>query len=164
MTTDEGTDSSAPAAAGGRDPHTLPDGTLRMLVDLVNRSGVIELGITLHMSGLLISGKLISGRSYFEAFKDEVTQSGGDDSEGSRTLRDGLGTLFAHLAEQYREREADSGADEELDDAARVEFENIAFIHLREATSMAAGGTYNLGMWRARLIDVSGWRLGVPTA
>lgn len=163
MTTDEGTDSSAPASAAGRDPHTLPDGTLRLLVDMVNHANGIELGITLHMSGLLISGKLISGRSYHEALAEEVAQSGGDDSEGSRALRGGLQTIFSKLAETYSEREDRSGEDE-LDDEDRVAFENITYIHLRDARTVAAGGTYNLGLWRARLIAVSGWRLGLPSA
>jgi hypothetical protein len=102
-----------------------------------------EVSIILTVSGVIISGTMISLPAYF--------------AELAKHNAGGFGELFAGFAEQSREYADSRPADEELDPAGVP-----AFIHLKQAAVHAPGTATALpaGVWRGRIDHVSGWSLG----
>lgn len=120
------------------------DWFLQTLVDTVNRSE-LSFGITLNVGGFLISGTLISGKSYFEGF-------GGDFASGCNNVKtaQSIKETFAKCGNIYKEDQ-----------------ENLpppAYIHLKDARFFNTSGRPipgNRGVWwRGRISEVQGFVLG----
>src|SRR5436190_18000638 len=90
--------------------HVLPDRFLLTLVEIVNDAGELEIGMTLHVSGVIVSGLLISGRRYFELLNEAVQTPGSRETVG---LREALGDALTDVAESYRAHEFNAEADPE---------------------------------------------------
>lgn len=128
--------------------YSAPDWFLQSLVDMANKTGV-EYGITLQVSGFLVSGTLVGGRKYFEGFADEFAGAIADEAD-AQAAREG----FARFGSVYDVEEGDNPSDKPPP----------SFIHLRGARFFHPGGTAvptNNGVWwRGRLSDVAGFVLG----
>jgi hypothetical protein len=137
--------------------HVLPDRFLLTLVELVNDAGELEIGITLHVSGVIVSGLMISGRRYFELLNEAVQTAESQENGG---LREALGDALTGLAESYRAHEFNAEADPEQ---VALDLFLTSYIHMRNAEVHAPGGPGHLApvLWRGRLSHVSGWSLGV---
>ena len=77
----------------------MPDRFLLTLVNIVNEAGELEVGITLHVSGVIVSGLLISARRYFELLNEAVQTDGSQEGAG---LREALGDALTDVGESYR--------------------------------------------------------------
>lgn len=143
--------------------HEAPDVVLVLLVDLINRIPGTEASVTLTVGGVLFSGLLISGRSYFEYLQEDVAGDGTDE------WRTAFAQFFAEFADIYPEaKPAAVGADEaeeseEADAAAGSdEARSTVYVHMRAVSIHTPGsaGTLNQGLWRGRLSQVDGWSMG----
>jgi len=141
-------------ATAQREPPPEPasvDWFLRNLVALINRKS-LGISISLHVSGFIVSGTLISGRQYFEEVGGLVGDSLSDSAE---------------LAQQFREYFTEpatlvyGGAEREHPHA-----QYPSFIHLKDACFFRGGGNEkgfpsSQGvLWRGKLVDVSGYFMG----
>jgi hypothetical protein len=130
------------------EPEENLDGFLQYFVRLVNRSG-LEIGITLNVSGLTISGQLISSKSYFEGLIQEMSSANTDNQ--------------VKLAFQEAFRKI-GGIYSQMDDEDDENQTFPTYIHLRNAKMLLAGGqiirTHRGVLWRGRLSEVDGFCLG----
>lgn len=69
-----------------RIPDEGKDWFLQLLVDAVNGT-TSEIGLTLQVSGLLVSGTLVSGDKYFEGFAEALAAAKADDKEDAERHR-----------------------------------------------------------------------------
>jgi len=142
--------------------HEAPDIVLAFLVDLINRIPGTEASVTLTVGGVLFSGLLISGRSYFEYLGEDVAGDGTDE------WRTAFAQFFARFADIYPEATpATVGADEaeasdQADDAAGSDEVQTVYVHMRAVSVHTPGseGTLDQGLWRGRLSQVDGWSMG----
>ena len=158
MSADE--QSGAPVSPGRLDiglAHVMPDRFLLTLINIVDADGELEVGITLYVSGVIVSGLLISARRYFELLNEAVQTDGSQEGAG---LREALGDALTDVGESYRA----AGLNIEAE-AGQVALELLltSYIHMRNAEVHAPGGPGHLApaLWRGRLSHVSGWSLGV---
>jgi hypothetical protein len=141
---------------GVEDLYGRPDDALEVLVAAVNRVQSIEIGVTLHVSGIVVSGLLISGQSFFDLLGRSLAETSPAENA---PIREALAGWPAHFAERYRANELrlDGSEDHGEYRPART----ITYIHMRDASVVGPGlpplpGT----LWRGRLSHVSGWSLG----
>lgn len=143
------------------DVNTRPDDVLRFLVELVNDSKDVEMGVTLHVSGTIVCGVLVSYETYWQAFGELVRKTG---SPETRPMREGFADAFTGF---LLGGGVDSGA--EQGDPAADENDGAAaspppnYIHLRDAVIWAPGvvePTLAKTLWRGRLSHVSAWSIG----
>jgi hypothetical protein len=153
--TDEQHDADPPAG-DGRDPY------LEALVSAANTYG-LSFDVTLHVSGVIVSGRLISGAVFFRQLAETLRgiTSGADAPEGAEATREMLAGIYDAAAEVFedqveREQTKDSDTGGQRLGAA------VAHIHLRDAAiwTPGAGGALPSGLWRGRLSHVSGWSHG----
>ena len=138
--------SSSEAMELARDSQSV-DWWLQELMSLAD-SLQIEFGITLNVEGLVVSGLLVSGRKYFEAFAQEFATSLPCDSEETE--------------EYIREKFAGNADIYDTDDE-----DPPNFIHLTNCKFFGQGGlipSNNGVLWRGRIETVSGFNLGVLQA
>jgi hypothetical protein len=123
------------------------DHMLRTLAAIPEKSQM-ELGITLNVSGLLITGYMISQATYFNNLIDGLNASNAD-SEAKVLLVDFLSQLRDKLE------------DERLNKRTHPFPE---FIHLRDTTLYPSEGqgmpSYGEALWRGRIQSVDGFSLG----
>ncbi len=131
------------------------DWFLQKFVSLANTIG-LSCGITLFVEGAMISGMLVSGKRYFEAFADEFSSNYPGDDEAKEEVRAGIASHTAIYA------------DDESDDESDNEPPPPQYIHLVDARYFAPGGQpipTNRGvLWRGRINAVSGFNLGTLMA
>jgi len=121
------------------------DWYLQELVNFANEGG-IEFGLTLFLGGCVVSGTLISGKTYFEEFARGFSEacSGANQSEIYEAL--------ASRGEIY-ERTAD---DEPLPAPG--------YVHLKDARMFSPSGSLpdnQAVLWRGRIGAVAGFSLGL---
>ncbi|WP_374470257.1 hypothetical protein [Phenylobacterium sp.] len=128
-----------------------PDGTDWYLAWLVNMSDFgVEHAVTLHVSGAIITGTLISGRSFFRELA-ELTRGRGVPGDG--TITDTMATSYEAFAENmYPETQ-------ESDRPTRP----VGYVHLRNARVITGEGTViprNGTLWRGKASAIDGVALG----
>ncbi len=130
--------------------HAAPDPLLAILVEAANKFDA-DIGLTLYVSGTVVSGILVSGKRFFELMADWLT------AEGAQGLAD---SLARPIAELFRRPDAEP-ADDEHDGLSQPDY-----IHLRAAQVFTSGNDRPLPetLWRGRLSHVSGWSLGTMKA
>jgi len=118
------------------------DWFLQTLVGMVNRNLGVEVGVTLQVSGLLVSGLLTSGASYFEGIANDIA-AGFQETQDS----DAIKQAFVGYADLYKRPSP-----------------TTAYLHLKEARFFDPAGTpiptHRGVWWRGRLSEVSGFVLG----
>lgn len=122
------------------------DFLLQTLVDHINSGYDSQLGITLQMKGLLVTGTLIAGDKYFDQFANIF--AGASKSEVAEHNR----KTFAAYGDRYRE-----GRDEE----ASPKESKTNYIHLQDCTFSTPSGFTNYSvLWRGKIAQVDGFFLG----
>lgn len=124
------------------------DWFLQSLIDLVN-GREIEIGLTLHAGGFLVSGLLVSGHQYFTGFGAEF----------ARTFND------AELTEDIQRAYARWGGIYTVPKAPGETFTKANFIHLKNARFFNTAGEpipANMSVWwRGRVSEIDGFFLGM---
>jgi len=164
--TDETTSSRPQGGEAGRDwrselgeqaelapPGGDPD--LVRLVQMTNAFG-LDLEVVLTLPGQVLTGTLISGRTYFEGLATTVQGEHADD-----TMRGALAASYRKRSEDFEDWGA-AGTLGELDpegpdDDRLASLPKVAYLHLRYVEVAAPGSGRRLGLWRGRLSDVVGW-------
>jgi hypothetical protein len=174
-TTTEGEATSPEATEGAVAVMPEVDWFLQRLVDLTNDHFALDFPVTLHVKGLTITGVLVSGRTYFERWANELSGSlnfeNGEDPEiekARQTIREN----FSRFGEIYpTAEEAALAADEfEADPegyAKKVRRNPPMFIHLRDARFFIGDRPVPNNrpvLWRGRLSEVDGFMLGTLAA
>jgi hypothetical protein len=130
--------------------NSFPDDALQGLVEGVNRrAGVgLDISITLFLSGVTVSGILISSDEFYQAMTLWAQNVGGSDIPGSS--RDPVAESI------HRPDPAD---DDDLPDV----FSLPSYVHLKSAAIYLPTGAQRMpagAIWRGRLTQVSAWFLG----
>lgn len=127
------------------------DWFLQQIVAFANMG--LEIGITLTVEGVTITGTLIGGKTYFEELSKLVEDASGENNEVGKTL----GKLWRENTSLYEDA---AGQTEEQS----VPFLPPAFIHLRAAQIISPDGARlpagNGYLWRGRVTAVSGFAIG----
>lgn len=128
-------------------PANMPDWFLETLVNMVN-GRELEFGITLNVSGFLVSGSLVSGDKYFEGFASDF--AGAFSEQG---VAEGIRSSISKFGDIYQ-----------VEGERNPDIPPPAFIHLKQARFFNTNGSpvpANGGVWwRGRLSEVSGFILG----
>jgi hypothetical protein len=143
------TDTFQPEALGVESA-LAPDNVLAMVVHVANTTGV-EMGVTLHVNGQVISGRLISGATYWTESAEKLRASG----EGPADLLEAMASNMERVADGYEDAYADP-------EAVIKDPSMTAFLHLRDARTLTPQGpTPTAGaLWRGRLASVDGLSFG----
>jgi hypothetical protein len=124
------------------------DGTLQILVNLINSNPEFQIGLTLQMGGFLVSGKLIAGDDYFDRL-GALMASGmpGTDVENNRLVHDSIKMLGNKYSEQRKDETIERGV--------------TTYIHLMDCTFGDAQfrSTFK-ALWRGRISEVAGFFIG----
>lgn len=124
------------------------DRALRAFAAIPERTK-LELGITLSVHGIIVSGFLISEEAYFRGIAERITEDRETPSETKDLLTD-----FIHQLQE--------GLKTKSDDSERSLLPE--FIHLREAKMYPSQGkgipSYGEALWRGRISSVDGFSLG----
>lgn len=132
------------------------DWHLQNLISIVNKLD-IQVGITLHLEGILVSGQLISAKAYFKKFADDFAYS----YPGSQETKDSIRDSFASLAQMHDEPETETETE-----PVSTQEKNAAlnYIHLMDCRTFTPGNqpipTNGGVLWRGRINAVSGFSLG----
>jgi hypothetical protein len=124
-----------------------PDDLFERLVHLTNTTD-LEIGVTLHVNGLMITGKLISGATYWMSSARDLRER----SVGSRDLLEAMAESMEHIAAEYRETLGEEVQSHRMD----------GFVHLKDARTVTAQGPLprDGAFWRGRLDCIDGFTLG----
>ena len=130
------------------------DWFLQRLVNIVN-SGGVNFGITLNVSGFLVSGNLIGGKEYFEGCSADFA-SGLASGESAGIVKKTIAEFIASGGDIYTSDE---------DEKRQI---SPSYVHLRNAKFYNTNGNpipSNRGvLWRGRISEVSGFALGSLSA
>lgn len=134
-------------------PHDYQSGdwVLQDFVGLINRFQ-LQVGITLQLNGLTVSGTTIDGPAYFRRLGDMVAE-GMRRSSNISGAADTMREYFARHASIYDEQNTDS--DQTTVPATYIHLENAMFWGSDGRTINSQGA-----LWRGRLSEVSGFYLG----
>lgn len=119
---------------------------LQTLADIVNRTGM-ELGVTLTVGGALISGTMISGKTYYDSLRSLLSENIDNEDVVSffKTIIDIPSSSYDYDSEDKRPI-------------------NTVFIHLKDARFFGPDGHYipqtGGALWRGRISQVDGFSLG----
>ncbi len=105
----------------------------------------LSVGITLNVGGAVISGTMISGKTYFEKLSKLIGSGTGDDR-----LRTVLSEAIAQNVAVYDDKEEDSEP-------------AVSYIHLEDARCYYPNGNLptNEGvLWRGKLTSIDGFFMG----
>lgn len=157
-----------------------PDPHLNVLVTTVDQmpepvsqdAGYDGLGLTLTLSGLVISGKLIPAWQWHREVHGQVRRAAQRAGAGDEESDRGFALMFKTLAEvmvsDRDELQRVQDLVDQMPEEYRGEFEDEdfpGFIHLRDARVLDLSRANALppeGMhWRGRLSEIAGWSVGV---
>jgi hypothetical protein len=150
-----GEEDEAARDAIGETPEPPPelDHFLRFLVTIVDKADV-EVGVTLNVGGLLVSGLLVGYDKYAEGVVSQLKEAG-----GSKEANAFLEEAFKRYAEVF----SDEGGD---DPVSQLDMDT-PYVHLGEARFFAPGSTplpIEGVWWRGRLSEVEGFMPGTLTS
>ena len=143
-------DSKQPETASGEaQPVAMVDWFLQSFINLANNpSASVEMSVTLHVGGFLVSGTLVGGKKYFEGIAQVLAAANTnmpDLAESWKSIAN-YGNIYEGSAEQNE-----------------VE-KNPQYIHLQNASTFSTAGAPIQagpgGWWRGRLTQISGFSFG----
>ena len=139
--------------ANVRDQMRTQDYQLEMLVALVDAQSV-SINITLSIGGSLVSGKLVSGKEYFNSFADQMS-SGFKDMGVSEATAKTMREQLAQPGEVFHGESTDP----------KLKTKPL-YLHLKNARIISGNASYtSQSTWyRARLSAVDGFFLGEAIA
>ena len=126
------------------------DNLVQIMVFIANKHN-IELGITLNVKGLIVSGMLVSNQTYFEGLTDEV-----EASNAEQVAKELFKSTFNSLANTSESSSSNGdGSQESLP----------LFIHLKEARMYPSQNTSPIPTagvwWRGKISEVSSFSWGL---
>ncbi len=151
-------DDSEPVGEAGEDL-VERDWLLTVLVDSVNRAG-FSFGITLTISGGLVSGWVVSGNEYFHGIANVLEEAGGE--AFAQVMRQVAVQRYPMF--QAGMEEADPTSEAEPDELEGSDYQSVGYIHLRDARFFYGGNAIpgNQGVWwRGKLSAVVGFTYGL---
>jgi len=129
-------------------PSAQHDWFIQSLVNVANVAP-LSFGVTLQVSGLLVSGYLVSGKTYFEAIGQQIVSG----LSQNAALADQMRKMFATFESAYP------------NDPGQSERPVPQFVHLQNARFYRTDGTpvpSNEGVWwRGRISQISGIVIGI---
>ena len=129
-------------------PSAQHDWFIQSLVNVANVAP-LSFGVTLQVSGLLVSGYLVSGKTYFEAIGQQIVSG----LSQNAALADQMRKMFATFESAYP------------NDPGQSERPVPQFVHLQNARFYSTDGTpvpANEGVWwRGRISQISGIVIGI---
>jgi hypothetical protein len=129
-------------------PSAQHDWFIQSLVNVANLAP-LSFGVTLQVSGLLVSGYLVSGKTYFEAIGQQIVSG----LSQNAALADQMRKMFATFESAYP------------NDPGQSERPVPQFVHLQNARFYSTDGTpvpANEGVWwRGRISQISGIVIGI---
>jgi hypothetical protein len=132
------------------DLYAMPDQVLAGIVEAANQVEGTKIGITLYVSGQIITGVLIPAADFFQQLSDQINTA--DEGAGAG---EGAARTMMTISGVYRMRGRLPGepGDEEGNPAVTL------YIHLEDAAVVhpETGRDKPVGLWRGRLSHVSGW-------
>lgn len=126
----------------------LSDWLLRYLVDAANQKG-LQIGITLQVGGMLVSGVLVSGQTYFDNITSDISEAlaGNDQTKG-------IAEMFESV---NRAIHAGTTPDVPTPTPAYIHLKDAYFFHSADSAPIPNGqGVW----WRGKLSQVAGFFLG----
>jgi hypothetical protein len=148
MTTEDDQENSSLAPALVQEIEAIPDPALLALVDALNTfdSDSSSIGITLDVSGVIVTGKLVGAAVFFDAMEKML------EAAGQPEFADAFAKPHADLMRE--EAAHDDGSDDRL---------RPRFIHLVDARVVTSNDARPIPrqLWRGRLSHVSGWSVGI---
>ena len=134
--------------ASSATPSAQHDWFIQSLVNVANVAP-LSFGVTLQVSGLLVSGYLVSGKAYFEAIGQQIVSGFAQNAE----LADQMRKMFATFESAYP------------NDPGQKDRPVPQFVHLQNARFYSTDGApvpSNAGMWwRGRISEISGIVIGI---
>lgn len=111
------------------------------LLNLVRGATVSNdrISLILNVKGLIVSGLLISGKSYFEKNGDEIAQA---KAVYSSEEAENIKKYFYDIAQE------------------QLETIELNFIHLENTTIWSGSQSFKVGLWRGKLEEVDGYSIG----
>jgi hypothetical protein len=129
-------------------PTAQHDWFIQALVDIANVAP-LSFGVTLQVSGLLVSGYLVSGKAYFETVGEQIVRGFSQNA----ALADRMRKMFATFESAYP------------NDPGQADRPVPQFVHLQNARFYGTDGTpvpSNEGVWwRGRISEISGVVVGI---
>lgn len=141
-------------------PSTDPLAPDHLLMALVNSANTLDMGVsvTLHVSGLVVSGMLISGSKFFDQVALALRQPAAGESTNAA---EAVAEAFEYVAMSYRDEAERKRRRERSEGGNETAPHPVEYIHLQDAVVYAPGGAPLPGtLWRGRLAHVSGWSFG----
>jgi hypothetical protein len=134
--------------AGSATPSAQHDWFIQSLVNVANVAP-LSFGVTLQVSGLLVSGYLVSGKAFFEATGQQIVSG----LVQNAALADQMRKMFATFESAYP------------NDPTQTDRPVPQFVHLQNARFYSTDGTpvpSNAGVWwRGRISEISGIVIGI---
>lgn len=131
-----------------------PDGTDWFLANQIWFADAfnVEQGVTLNVGGVLVSGTLISGRTYFREIAETIRNA----TRGTHSEE--FGQILGRNHEMFNEIFPERGEHDET-----YPQRPTSYIHLRDARIIGSNG-YMIGnnavLWRGKLSSVDGFSFG----
>lgn len=119
------------------------------LAEIVNSANTVglRLPITLNVSGVMVSGNLISGKQYFEKSSDLCAKASSGDEKFTTDLR----SFISSFGKVY-----DAAPPTTLDELVFIHLDDAQFHAPNQARRPNGGGA----LWRGKLAAVDGFFLG----
>lgn len=151
-----------------------PDGTLAVLVDVVNSLSERQAdgpSVILTLGGLIVSGVVIPSWQWYEEVEEDLREayvrSGGDPASEDA----GWAMLFKEVGQKVAQQDAEKRVAMEAGEGLAERYRRAlgrqditTFIHLKDARVFTPGqeGMPRNGMyWRGRLSQLAGWAFGL---
>lgn len=135
------------------------DFVLQAVVGLANDVGV-GMGVTLCVGGVIVSGEIVPGKTYFEGIAKEALQASGpaDQTAIRQSISDYLGNFGKLLYDPDKDEENATESAKPL--PSYIHLKNTRFFH-----NSGKPMPHNKGLWwRGRLTAVDGFSFGVMVA
>lgn len=135
-----------------------PDRALHLLLLAAERD--TRLGVAVCVGGVVVSGRLVSTKTYARAVADHFLSA-----TGATAMDSAFAEAFGELVDDATD--VAQGDRRATPDAAAYE-RALGFLHLAEARILSGAGVLPHGrhgvLWRCRVIDVDGWAVGELTS
>ena len=138
-----------------------PDWFLQFIIKQTNNFS-LEVGLTLYVNGLVITGIAISGKRYFEEFAEQYKSGFQEDMKN-------FGELFEEQIKKNTELYPQFWSQVDLDNPDKeikaISSNQVNYIHLRNVkTLFSRQNSVTHGesaLWRGRIESIDGFMLGV---
>lgn len=147
------------------------DWFLARILELAEGAAPVSVAVTLTTGGLLVSGRPIGSKAYFERVAEQLGEAQDRLDGGGETIREPFLGL-AHVVEADRLQEqaerdhliATLGAGEQLTPEQESRFQR-QYVNLEDVSMFGAGQQIvHTQLWRGRLSAVTGWNFGLLEA